>query len=88
MTGGLAAQAALATACLAAVVLLILGAARAARAVPSLRRAAQMDGPVMLRGSLALDRGRRLHLVEAGGQQALVLTGASGDVMIHLQARP
>ena len=88
MTGGLASQGLLAASCLAAVLLLILGAARLARFVPSLRLAPQPDGAVMLRGSLALDRGRRLHLVEAAGQHALVLTGAAGDVMISLPAKP
>ena len=88
MTGGLAAQGLLAVACLAAVLLLIVGAARLARRLPALRLAAQPGQPVALRGSLALDRGRRLHLVEVAGHQALVLTGGGADVMISLPARP
>ncbi len=88
MTGGVAAQGALAIACLAAVLLLILGAARLARRLPALRLATQPGQAVLLQGSLALDRGRRLHLVEAAGHQALVLTGGSADVMISLSARP
>ena len=39
-------------------------------------------------GSLALERGRRLHLVQAAGHQALVLTGGSADVMISLPVQP
>ncbi len=88
MMGSLAAQGLLAVACLAAVLLLIMGSARLARRLPALRLAAQPGQPVMLCGSLALERGRRLHLVEAAGHQALVLTGGSADVMISLPARP
>ena len=88
MTGGLAGQGLLAVACLAAVLLLILGTARLARRLPALRLAAQPGQPILLQGSLALERGRRLHLVEAAGHQALVLTGGSADVMITLPARP
>ncbi len=88
MTGGLAMQGLLAVACLAAVLLLILGAGRVARRMPALRLAAQPGQPIQLRGSLALERGRRLHLVEADGHQALVLTGGSADLMISLPVRP
>ncbi len=88
MMGGLPAQGLLAVSCLAAVLLLILGAGRLARRLPSLRLAAQPGQLILLQGSLALERGRRLHLVEAAGHQALVLTGGSADVMISLPARP
>ena len=88
MTGGLAAQGLLAVSCLAAVLLLILGAARLARRLPALRLAAQPGQPILLQGSLALERGRRLHLVQAAGHQALVLTGGSADVMISLPVQP
>ncbi len=88
MTSGLAVQGLLAVLCLAAVLLLILGAARLARRLPALRLAAQPGQLILLQGSLALDRGRRLHLVEAAGHQALVLTGGGADIMISLPARP
>jgi hypothetical protein len=38
----------------------------------------------MLRGTLRLDSRRRLHLVEIGGRQALVLTGGVSDVIVCL----
>ncbi len=71
---------------LAVVVLLILAASRAVRLLPMLRQTAQPAGELMLRGSLALDQRRRLHLVEVGGRQALVLTGGGSDVLLTLPA--
>jgi hypothetical protein len=80
MLGGLA-QAAGAAAALAVVVLLVLLSGRAARLLPVVRQA---EGEVLMRrrGTLALDARRRLHLVEANGRQALVLTGGAQDVLI------
>ncbi len=69
---------------LAVVVVLILAASRAARLLPILRQAAQPAGEVVLRGSLALDGRRRVHLVDVGGRQALILTGGATDVLLGL----
>ncbi len=88
MTGGLASQGGLAVLSLGAVLLLVLGAARAARALPALRLQGAARGAVLLHGSLALDRGRRLHLVEAAGCQVLVLTGGTADAMLNLPHHP
>jgi len=76
-----AVQTAGAVGALVVVVLLILLAGRAAKLLPALRRA---DGgaAIRLRGTLALDARRRLHLVEADGRQALVLTGGGRDVLL------
>jgi hypothetical protein len=75
------AQAAGAAAALAVVVLLVLLAGRGARMLPVVKRA-EGQAAVRLRGTLALDTRRRLHLVEADGRQALVLTGGGQDVLI------
>jgi flagellar biogenesis protein FliO len=74
-------QIAAALATLGAVVLLILIAGRGARLLPAFRR---VEGQAALKlcGTLALDARRRLHLVEADGQRALVLTGGGRDVLI------
>jgi hypothetical protein len=76
-----AVQTAGAVAALGVVIVLILLAGRAARLMPALRRA---DGgaAIRLRATLALDGRRRLHLVEADGHQALVLTGGGQDVLL------
>ena len=84
----LAAQSAFAVLCLGAVVLLILGSARAARAIPALRAVQPEQGAMAIRGCLALDRQRRLHLVEAPGCRLLVLTGGTADAMITLPPTP
>ncbi len=81
LAASLPAEAALAAACLAIVVLLILGAARAARMLPALRQPKAMPGALTLRGCLALDRQRRLYLVEAEGVWALILAGGGGDAL-------
>ncbi len=84
----LAAQSALAVLCLGAVVLLILGTARAARAIPALRAVQPEQGAIAVRACLALDRQRRLHLVEAPGCRLLVLTGGTADAIITLPSTP
>ena len=38
--------------------------------------------PLWLVGQLGLDGRRRLHLVQCGGSQALLLTGGASDVML------
>ena len=78
-----------AAAALAFVLLLIVLAARGARLLPPLR-ANQGSAIIKLRGTLALDTRRRLHLVEADGRQALVLTGGGRDVLLawHRAAEP
>jgi hypothetical protein len=73
-----------AVASLAAVILLILLVARGARLLPALQQQGGAPGLLTLRGSLALDTRRRLHLVEADGRLALVLTGGTSDVVIGL----
>ncbi len=88
LTGGMAGQAVLGLLALGAVVLLILGAARVARAVPALRVPGQAAGAVALRSTLALDRGRRLHLVEAAGREVLLLTGGATDCLLILPPPP
>jgi hypothetical protein len=75
------AQAVGAAAALAVVVLLVVLAGRGARLLPVVKRA-EGQAAVRLRGTLALDTRRRLHLVEADGRQALVLTGGGQDVLI------
>ena len=67
---------------LGVVLLLILLAARGARLLPQVKAATQGNAAIRLRGTLALDPRRRLHLVEAGGRQALVLTGGGHDVLL------
>ena len=74
--------------CLGAVVLLILGSARAVRAVPALRGAQYEQGMLAVRACLALDRQRRLQLVEVPGCRLLVLTGGATDTIITLPPLP
>jgi len=69
---------------LCAVLLLIAGLSWLARRTPGLLPIPQGAGALVVRGSLRLDARRRLHLVEAGGHQALVLTGGATDVMLRL----
>ena len=78
------AQAAGAAAALSVVLLLIVLAARGARLLP-LAGANRASGVVRLHGTLALDTKRRLHLIEADGRQALVLTGGGQDVLLAWQ---
>ena len=82
------AQSMLAVLCLGAVVLLILGSARAARAIPALRAVQSETGVMAVRTCLALDRQRRLHLIEAPGCRLLVLTGGTADAIITLPTAP
>lgn len=88
MTGNLAEQALLAVLSLCGVLLLILGAARLAKAVPALRPQGQMPGGLVLVSTLALDRNRRLHLVGVGECRVLLLVGGGSDVLITLPAKP
>jgi flagellar biogenesis protein FliO len=67
--------------CLAFVVGLILAAARLAKRLPALRTLGQAGGGIALVGSLALDRTHRLHLVQIGDEQALVVTGGAAAVL-------
>jgi flagellar biogenesis protein FliO len=70
---------------LCAVLLLIVGLSWLARRAPGLLPPAPASGAgIMLRGTLRLDSRRRLHLVEIGGRQALVLTGGVSDVIVCL----
>ncbi len=69
-----------AAAALGAVLLLILLLGRAARLLPATGQ--QGQGLIRLHATLALDARRRLHLVEAGGRQALILTGGAQDLLI------
>ncbi len=88
MTGAVAAQAVLAVLCLCFVLLLILGAARLARALPAVRKQQQMPSGLDLVSTLALDRNRRLYLVDVGDCQVLLLAGGGSDVLITLPAKP
>jgi hypothetical protein len=68
--------------CLAFVLALILAAARLARRLPGLGGlVAQPGAGIALVGSLALDRTHRLHLVQIGSDQALVVTGGPAAVL-------
>ena len=80
----MAGQGLMAAVCLGIVVLLILGASRAARWLPALQRSARPDGALVLLGSLALDGRRRVHLIQAGASHALLLTGGGSDVILGL----
>lgn len=46
------------------------------------RRPRAAGTPLWLAGQLGLDGRRRLHLVQCGGSQVLLLTGGASDVMI------
>ncbi len=76
-------QALTATAACAAIIGLILLAGRAARRF-TLPRVEGDTAKLAHRGCLALDRTRRLHLVDACGQTALILTGGTADAMLVL----
>jgi len=68
-----------AAAALAAVIGLILLAARLARSGALPRRG---GGSLASRDVLALDAGRRLHLVRCEGRDVLLLTGGPQDVVV------
>ncbi len=87
MIDGLTAQAVLAATCLAVVLLLILGAARAARHFSAGQRPAIAGLPVAILGTIALDRTHRLHVVELSGQRTLVLTGGAGALLALAPAK-
>jgi hypothetical protein len=67
--------------CLAFVVGLILAAARLAKRLPALHGFGQPGGPITLVASLALDRTHRLHLVQIGDENALVVTGGPAALL-------
>ena len=46
------------------------------------RRPRAAGTPLWLAGQLGLDGRRRLHLVQCGGSQVLLLTGGASDVML------
>ncbi len=70
---------------LGAVLLLIVVLSWLARRAPGLLPPPPPVGAsIVLRGTLRLDTRRRLHLVEVGGQQALVLTGGASDAIVNL----
>lgn len=74
-----------AAAALATVLLLIWGLSWLARRTPALFAAQQAnDAGPLLRGTLRLDTRRCLHLVEAHGRHALILTGGVTDVIALL----
>ncbi len=69
-------------------VLLMIGiAARLARAGGWMPRH-QAGKRLTLRESLALDPRRRLHLVQCGDRQVLLLTGGSTDVVVAWMDTP
>ena len=68
-----------AAAALAAVLGLILLAARFVRASPVPRR---VGGRLTSREVLALDAARRLHLVRCDGRDVLLLTGGPQDLVV------
>jgi flagellar biogenesis protein FliO len=67
--------------CLAFVLALIFATARLARRLPGLSGLAPTGAGITLLGSLALDRTHRLHLVQVGGEQALVVTGGPTAIL-------
>ena len=85
MLNGVAGQAGMAAFWLGVVLLLIAGAARGAKLLPSMRALAPA-GELVLRGQLVLDGRRRLQLVQAGGHQVLVLSGGTGERILLLPA--
>jgi len=66
---------------LAAVLLLIVGAARLLRP-NTWPRPAQATKLLVLRESVPLDTRRRLHLVQCGPRQVLLLTGGAQDLVV------
>jgi flagellar biogenesis protein FliO len=69
---------------LAAVLLLIVALSWLLRRAPALLPATPPGAGLHLRATLRLDPRRRLYLVEAGGHQALVLTGGTSEVVVPL----
>jgi flagellar biogenesis protein FliO len=85
LTGSEVPQVLLAALSLAAVLLLVAAAGWLVRRAPSLLPPQATPGiGIALQGTLRLDARRRLHLVQVGGQQALVLTGGATDVIARL----
>lgn len=84
MLNPLPAQGATAMICLVIVLGAVLLTARAARWLPMMRRPERLEGAIALHGVLALDARRRVHLLQAGGSQVLVLTGGVTDVLVRL----
>ncbi|HVZ09057.1 hypothetical protein [Rhodopila sp.] len=66
---------------LLAVLLLIAAGARLAQS-PVLRGTANAGKTLALRESIALDPKRRLHLVQCGPRQVIVLTGGARDLVV------
>jgi flagellar protein FliO/FliZ len=64
-----------------AVLLLIAGGARLMRTSGWVRQT-QTGMTLTVRESVALDPKRRLHLVQCGGRQVLLLTGGAQDVVV------
>lgn len=52
------------------------------------RRQGHAPASLQLTGQLVLDGRRRLHLVQCGADQVLLLTGGATDVMLPWPARP
>ena len=77
-----------AAAALAAVLLLILGAARLARFTRWANPPGRGAGRMRVQEVLALDARRRLLLVECEGRQLLLLTGAQDQVVGWLPGAP
>jgi flagellar protein FliO/FliZ len=74
-----------ATASLLAVLALIAGAARLIRSSPwprPVRTGARSGRVLAVRESVALDTKRRLHLVQCGERQVVLLTGGTQDVVV------
>lgn len=72
---------------LAAVVALVLMAGRAARITGLARAGIARRGTgqtqrLLLRDTLALDRVRRLHVIQCDGREVLLLTGGTTDVVV------
>lgn len=71
-----------AVAALAAVLVLIWLASRAARLAGFAARTPGGSRLLVVRDTLALDARRRLHLVRCGDRQVLLLTGAGQDLVV------
>jgi flagellar protein FliO/FliZ len=71
-----------ASAALLAVLALIAGGARLLRARSWLGQPRSGTGRLTLRESMALDPKRRLHLVQCGSRQVVLLTGGAQDLVV------
>jgi flagellar protein FliO/FliZ len=65
-----------------AVVLLLLAAGARVLRPNTWPRPAQATKLLALRESVALDTKRRLHLVQCGGRQVVLLTGGAQDLVV------